>query len=197
MCALTRMRAIVCGHSLQRQGAADSNVCGPATVLHRSTGTIHDDATDETIDCTQGGCNGADTGHNGYGDNLDCTKTIQAPANTLVSLDFSHIALESADACGDAHGGVGCDVVTVYDGPDTSSPVLGTFSGSEVPETLQTTGQSMTIRFQTDTGNYGLRYVALHLAFCLRLLTLGCDLCVFLGCLRNHTHTHTHTQVKP
>lgn len=148
------MRLLCC--SLQRTGAADSNVCGPATVLRRPTGTIHDDATDETIDCTQGGCNGADTGHNGYGDNLDCTKTIQAPANTLVSLDFSHIALEAGDACGGANGGVGCDVVTVYDGADSSAPVLGTFSGNEVPETLLSTGQTMTIRFQTDTGNYGL-----------------------------------------
>jgi hypothetical protein len=153
---LTRVRGIVCGRSLQRQGAADSNVCGPATVLRRQSGTIHDDATDEAIDCTQGGCNGADTGANGYGDNLDCTKTIQAPADTLITLDFSHIALESGDACGGANGGVGCDVVTVYDGPDSSSPVLGSFSGNEVPERLQSTGQTMTVRFQTDTGNYGL-----------------------------------------
>ncbi len=144
------------GRSLQRTGAGDSNVCGPATVLRQESGTIHDDATDEAIDCTLGGCNGADTGSNGYGDNLDCTKTIQAPADSLITLDFSHIALESGTACGGANGGVGCDVVTVYDGPDTSSPVLGTFSGNVVPERLQSTGPTMTVRFQTDTGNFGL-----------------------------------------
>jgi hypothetical protein len=130
-------------------------VCGPATVLHRPTGTIHDDATDQAIDCTQGGCNGADTGNNGYGDNLDCNKIIQAPANTLVSLDFSHMALEAGDACGAANNGVGCDIVTIYDGPNTQSPVLGTFSGNDVPERLISTGTALTVRFQTDTGNYG------------------------------------------
>ena len=125
-------------------------MCGPATVLHRPTGTIHDDATDQAIDCTQGGCNGADTGNNGYGDNLDCNKIIQAPANTLVSLDFSHMALEAGDACGAANNGVGCDIVTIYDGPNTQSPVLGTFSGNDVPERLISTGTALTVRFQTD-----------------------------------------------
>jgi hypothetical protein len=154
--ALLTLRVAASWRSLQRQGAGNSNVCGPATVLHRETGTIHDDATDEAIDCTQGGCNGADTGQNGYGDNLDCTKIIQGPENTVISLDFTHIALESGGACGGANGGVGCDVVTVYDGPDTTSAVLGTFSGTTVPERIQSTGNSMTVRFQTDTGNYAL-----------------------------------------
>lgn len=31
------------------------------------------------MDCTTGACSGLDTGHNGYGDNLDCAKTIVAP----------------------------------------------------------------------------------------------------------------------
>lgn len=65
------------------------------------------------------------------------------------------MALESGATCAGANGGVGCDVVTVYDGAGTSAAVLGVFSGNTVPETLLSTGNAMTVRFQTDTGNYG------------------------------------------
>eukprot|EP01052_Picozoa_sp_SAG31_P001666 SAG31_NODE_56_length_29726_cov_41.443312_16_plen_225_part_00 len=64
------------------------------------------------------------------------------------------MALENGHQCGDAHGGVGCDVVTVFDGPTTSSPVLGTFSGTQIPPPLMSTSNTMTVRFETDTGNF-------------------------------------------
>jgi hypothetical protein len=67
------------------------------------------------------------------------------------------MALESGAPCGDTHGGVGCDVVTLYDGPDTNSPVIGTFSGTDLPAAQATTGNTMTVRFETDTGNYGFQ----------------------------------------
>ena len=49
----------------------------------------------------------------------------------------------------------GCDTVTVYDGPDARSPVLGSFSGTDMPAPLVSTGPDVFIRFQTDTGNAG------------------------------------------
>eukprot|EP01045_Picozoa_sp_COSAG04_P052753 COSAG04_NODE_22648_length_351_cov_0.825397_1_plen_56_part_01 len=53
----------------ERRGlqAQDENICtGADQVVTSETGTLSDDQTGETIDCTQGGCNGLDTGHNGY-----------------------------------------------------------------------------------------------------------------------------------
>ena len=43
----------------------------------------------------------------------------------------------------------------MYDGPSDSSPVLGSFSGTDVPPALVSTGPDLFVRFQTDTGNAG------------------------------------------
>lgn len=43
-----------------------------------------------------------------------------------------------------------CDFMTVYNGPNTSSPVLGNFSGTTIPPVLTSTGGPITIRFTSD-----------------------------------------------
>jgi hypothetical protein len=67
--------------SLQRAGAVDRNICGgpaQAHTLRAAMGTLHDDATDEAVDCTvPGNTCGSAGGNTGYGDNLDCVATIQ------------------------------------------------------------------------------------------------------------------------
>jgi hypothetical protein len=42
------------------------------------------------------------------------------------------------------------DFVTVYDGETTSAPVLGTFSGDNLPSMLQTNGQAMLVTFTSN-----------------------------------------------
>ena len=137
--------------------ALDQNICAGqrGAVVTTETGTLSDDQTgpDRAVDCTQGGCSGYDTGSNGYGDNLDCMKTIQAPQGNVIELTFAQIALEQADACGDT----GCDYVSVYDGPTMYSPILGTYSGTEIPRPVRSSGNAMTVLFHTDAGNYGLQ----------------------------------------
>jgi len=44
------------------------------------------------------------------------------------------------------------DLVTVYDGPDTGSPVLGKFSGTTLPSPVSSTGNKMRITFQSVVG---------------------------------------------
>lgn len=157
------------GHGQLHRGlqARDANICGAGVpaVLTDQTGTLSDDQTgpNSAVDCTAGGCGGLDTGSNGYGDNLDCTKTIQAPVGTVIGLTIAQIALESGTACGGANNGVGCDVLTVYDGPNANSPVLGTFSGTDIPRPVRSTGNTMTVRFTTD-GQYPVpsEYHAIH-----------------------------------
>jgi hypothetical protein len=140
--------------------ARDANICStqlPA-VLTDQTGTLSDDQTgpDHAVDCTAGGCSGLDTGSNGYGDNLDCTKTISAPIGSTIALTIVQIALESGSACATINNGVGCDVLTVYDGPSTYAPVLGVFSGNDIPRPVQSTRNSMTVRFTTDGMTHAL-----------------------------------------
>ena len=89
--------------------ARDESICrADGRTLTDESGTLSDDQTGDPIDCTQGGCNGADSscfggicagGRNGYSDNLDCGKHIHAPAGNTIELTFTHLALETADAC--------------------------------------------------------------------------------------------------
>ena len=128
------------------------DICG-ASGPSGATGTIHDDFTG-VVDCTSSGSpcrnGGAGAAANGYGDNLDCSKTITAPVGKVVSLTFSYIALETHPTdCGSS----GCDTVTLYDGPDTSSQVIGVFGGTDEPAAQLSTGTTMTVRFQSDNGN--------------------------------------------
>jgi hypothetical protein len=160
---LRRLRG---GSGNQNNGAVDVSICRwqnqhpptgvatPANYIYRHQGTLHDDETDQQVDCTApGSCNSAQAHGNGYGDNIDCHATISAPPNAHLRLQFSQINLESGAACGSLHGGVGCDVVTIYDGPDETSPVLGVYSGTTRPAPIQSTGNVVTVRFETDAGN--------------------------------------------
>lgn len=77
-------------------------------MLTDETGTLSDDQTGAPIDCTGGGCGGADAscfggicsgGRNGYSDNLDCGKHIHAPTGNTVSIIFTYLALETGSTC--------------------------------------------------------------------------------------------------
>lgn len=52
------------------------------------------------------------------------------------------------------------DVLTIYDGPNTSSPVIGTFSGLTSPGTVISSTSSLTFRFQTNANNNKTGWVA-------------------------------------
>ena len=103
--------------------------------------------------------NQADSGQNGYGDGLNCAKTIQAPAGNTIELTFTHMALESSCGSGGTNTGStcsaqcpdpGCDTVSVYDGADTNAPRIGWLSGTDIPAAVQSTGTSLTVVFVTE-----------------------------------------------
>jgi hypothetical protein len=153
------------------QATAES-ICGTVASISTSTGTLYDDQpnidSNPSVDCTTGACNGPDGscfgglcvhGTNGYGDNLDCGKQLVAPLGSTIMLTFSQIALETAPSCSQTTSDGAddaCDYITIYDGPDSHSPVLGSFSGTQVSQPAVTSGRYAFVRFQTDTGNAGL-----------------------------------------
>ncbi|MCD4746678.1 MAG: C10 family peptidase [Bacteroidales bacterium] len=78
-----------------------------------------------------------------YENNTDCswliTPQTEEDSVTNITLEFYKFETES-----------GNDIVTVYDGGTTNDPVLGTFSGSTIPEDLTSTGNKMLITFVTN-----------------------------------------------
>ncbi|MEY3397715.1 MAG: hypothetical protein RL220_309 [Bacteroidota bacterium] len=73
-----------------------------------------------------------------YSGNENITFTIESPGIIDISF-FGEFCLES-----------GFDYITIYDGPDTSSPVLGSFTGTSLPPSLSSTGNYLTFQMTTD-----------------------------------------------
>ncbi len=76
---------------------------------------------------------------NDYGNNSVCSWLIQPDIPSRITLSFNEFDLEQ-DA----------DAVVVYDGEDTSAPVLATLSGSALPEDVISTNGALYIEFLTD-----------------------------------------------
>lgn len=74
-----------------------------------------------------------------YYNNEDFTYTI-APAGAFsVQLSFSAFVTEA-----------NYDTLWIYDGPNTASPLIGFYHGSNAPGTVTSTGPTMTLRFKSD-----------------------------------------------
>jgi phosphotriesterase-related protein len=82
------------------------------------------------------------SGSSDYSVYLSCQKLIEVPGSTVITLQFTSFATEA-----------GFDLVKVYDGATTSSPLLGEYSGTALPPVLNSTGGSMLILFYTNGEN--------------------------------------------
>lgn len=92
-----------------------------------------------------------DSGGSGsdYANSESYTKTFTAPAGSCLSFSFSAFQTESC-----------CDDLTIYDGPNTSSPVIGTYAGSTSPGTFTSSGTSITFVWYSDFSTINSGWVA-------------------------------------
>ncbi len=101
-----------------------------------------------------------------YQNNANCSWLI-APDDSINHVKLSFVRFNTDPS----------DILTVYDGPTTSSPVLGTYSGSTTPTaTPTTTGPQMLVTFvsngTTSAPGFLLSYDATPVAFCNSSTTL-------------------------
>ena len=83
----------------------------------------------------------------GYGNSVDRTITLTPSDNTKkLQLSFTQMDLETT-----------YDYLYVYDGPNTSSPLLATLNGTTIPSNIVATNSlgQLTIRWTTDISNVG------------------------------------------
>ncbi|MBU1718816.1 MAG: hypothetical protein KKA07_07050, partial [Bacteroidetes bacterium] len=85
-----------------------------------------------------------------YNNGEDWVYTISPTGADVVSLQFSDFFIES-----------GFDTLRIYNGSNTSAPLIGTYSGTNSPGTLVSSGPSLTLQFKSDasTTNAGWRAV--------------------------------------
>ena len=82
-----------------------------------------------------------DSGGSGgnYSNYEDVTTVLDATAGKLMQISFNSFDIEN-----------NYDYFYIYDGPNTSSPLLGTYTGSSTPPDFTSTGQYLTFRFTSD-----------------------------------------------
>ncbi len=86
------------------------------------------------------------SGANNYCNNMNCQWLIQPPQATTVTLNFNSFDVEPASPDGQTIP----DAVEVYNGTTMAAPLLGRFSGNNLPPSVSSTGGSMLVRFYSD-----------------------------------------------
>ncbi|XP_063297692.1 astacin-like metalloendopeptidase [Pelobates fuscus] len=79
-----------------------------------------------------------------YPNNIDAEWSIIAPPQSKVFLEFLDFDLQDCSDCS-------CDSLTIIDGASTTSPVLGKYCNTDVPESLKSSGNVMILKFQSDS----------------------------------------------
>ena len=99
-----------------------ASYCQGNTVLTTQSGTITDGSAG-----------------NDYGNGAECSWSLQASANNYVQLTFTEFETEA-----------NFDFVIVYDGADDTAPVLGSYSGTSLPNQVSSSASDMFIVFVSD-----------------------------------------------
>ncbi|KAF7245952.1 Cubilin [Varanus komodoensis] len=79
-----------------------------------------------------------------YHHNMNCSYHITVGNNKIVALKFNHFDLEASSSCYK-------DYVSVYDGPDITSPLLGKFCGTVLPPFIKSSSNDLLLVFRTDS----------------------------------------------
>ena len=81
--------------------------------------------------------------------NMTCESLIEAPEGHVVSLNINNFYIELD---GDVQGGCPNDYDTLkfYDGPDESSPLLGEFCHTIIPENIKSSARYLYVVFRSD-----------------------------------------------
>uniref|UniRef100_A0A8C5WH00 Metalloendopeptidase n=1 Tax=Leptobrachium leishanense TaxID=445787 RepID=A0A8C5WH00_9ANUR len=92
-----------------------------------------------------------------YSTNMKCTWTITAPAQSKVSLAVSDFQLEGMFIKKCLY-----DYLSIYNGPDADSPLLGKFCGTRYTSPIKSTGNTMYIEFVSDKSNVFRGFQAIY-----------------------------------
>lgn len=85
-----------------------------------------------------------------YNNNVSCSWLINPAVNVVnIKLNFDRVDTEQ-----------NTDIITVYDGENTSAPILATFSGTTIPQQFVSTGKKLLVTFQTNATVAGAGWAA-------------------------------------
>ncbi|XP_056290732.1 cubilin [Pseudoliparis swirei] len=96
---------------------------------------------------------------NDYAHNRQCIYLIRLPAGERVSLNFTHMSLET-------HGSCSFDYVEVRDGRLESDPLIGKYCGTTLPAPVVSSSNSLWVRFKSDSSVSHAGFRALYTVDC-------------------------------
>lgn len=141
------------------------------TANYTSVGSAYCSGTN-TLNSADHGTITDGSGGNNYCNNMNCQWLIQPPQATSVTLNFSSFDVEPASTDGESV----YDAVEVYNGITLQSPLLGRFSGNNLPSSVTSTGGSLLVRFYSDISNtasgWSADYTSTSSPYCNGQLTL-------------------------
>src|SRR6056297_265048 len=79
------------------------------------------------------------SGSSDYANNSDCSWRIQVPQDSTILLTFNSFETQSC-----------CDILRVYNGPNSSAPLRGEYGGIQIPEAIQSTSNELFLEFETN-----------------------------------------------
>lgn len=79
-----------------------------------------------------------------YSENQECNWRINTASGSVIKLSFQEFDLQAL-----------ADYVRVYDGPDDSSPVIATYSGSNIPSEITSSSNQLYVSFYSDANGTG------------------------------------------
>lgn len=130
---------------------SDGNACGIDSIVKLTFISVDQDnpcfeILPESGTVTTGECHGIlfDSGGNeNYQDNTNSTITIAPPGAMAVTLEFVSFSFEA-----------GYDYLNIYDGPNTSSTLIGSYDGTDLPNggIITSSGGSITLNQTSDQG---------------------------------------------
>jgi Zn-dependent metalloprotease len=124
---------------------------------YTSTGSAYCSGT-TTLNSNDWGTISDGSGSNNYCNNSDCEWLIQPPQATSVTLDFTAFDIEPASPDGQTI----YDAVEVYDGTNSNAPLLGTFTGNNLPPSITSSSGSMFVKFYSDLEVNGQGWEAVY-----------------------------------
>ncbi|XP_023815635.1 CUB and sushi domain-containing protein 2 isoform X1 [Oryzias latipes] len=74
-----------------------------------------------------------------YPHGRECDWTVTVMEDYVISLSFNHFSLEPS-----------YDFLHIYDGPDSLSPLLGSFYGTDVPDRIESSSNNLFLAFRSD-----------------------------------------------
>lgn len=90
-----------------------------------------------------------------YKNNVNCQWTIEAPAGKKVQLEFKHFKMEISSGCRN-------DYIQIFDGSDSTAPLIGRYCGNDMPDSVVSTANFLTIVMVTNGDISSRGFIALY-----------------------------------